>query len=173
MNKQALFKGKVPRNNHWPFDGKEFRKAMYFLSRLKKKFRPYSIKCLYNTQRNQCVSVKKECARKLFSGITKKGIATSKRFWKKFKSFFANEGCLAKIFPQLIIWMNTTLILVKKQVITPNVLKRGCIFEYIFWTTTDKVTKHGQMIDINNGNNFQESFEQLEGLGLSSKFFLI
>ena len=34
----------------------------------------------------------------------------------------------------------------------------GCIFEYIFWTTTHEVIKRGQLIDINKGNNFQESF---------------
>ena len=31
----------------------------------------------------------------------------------------------------------------------------GCIFEYIFWTTTHEVTKLGQLIDISKDNNFQ------------------
>ena len=31
----------------------------------------------------------------------------------------------------------------------------GCIFEYIFWTTTHEVTKRSQLIDIRKGNNFQ------------------
>ena len=46
--------------------------------------------------------------------------------------------------------------------VTPWVLvhETGCICEYIFWTTTHEVTKLGQLIDINKGNNFQESFEQ-------------
>ena len=39
----------------------------------------------------------------------------------------------------------------------------GYIFEYIFWTTTHWVTKRGQLIDINKGNDFQESFEQFGG----------
>ena len=34
----------------------------------------------------------------------------------------------------------------------------GCIYEYIFWTKTHSVTKLGQLIDINKGNNFQEFF---------------
>ena len=49
----------------------------------------------------------------------------------------------------------------------------GCIFEYIFWNTTHKVTKLGQLIDICKGNNFQESFEEFRGLGLSSRSFSI
>ena len=51
--------------------------------------------------------------------------------------------------------------------------ERGCIFDYIFWTTTHEVTKHGQLIDINKGDNFQELFEQFGGLGLSSRSFII
>ena len=30
-----------------------------------------------------------------------------------------------------------------------------CIYEYIFWTTTQEVTKLGQLIDISKGDNFQ------------------
>ena len=44
----------------------------------------------------------------------------------------------------------------------------GCVFEYIFWTTTHKVTKLGQLKDICKGNNFQESLEKFGGLGLVS-----
>ena len=40
-------------------------------------------------------------------------------------------------------------------------------FWYIFWTTTHKVNKPAQLIDISKGNNFQESFEQFGGLELS------
>ena len=36
-----------------------------------------------------------------------------------------------------------------------------------------KVTKLGQLIDICKGNNFQETFEQFRGLGLSSRSFSI
>ena len=39
-------------------------------------------------------------------------------------------------------------------------------FQYIFWITTDEITKLGQLIDISKGNNFQQSFEQFGGLGL-------
>ena len=46
-------------------------------------------------------------------------------------------------------------------------------FLNIFWTTTDLVTKLGQLIDINKSNNFQESFQQFGGLELSSRFFSI
>ena len=49
----------------------------------------------------------------------------------------------------------------------------GCIFEYIFRTTTHKVTKLGQLIDVNKGNYFQESFEQFGELGLSSRILSI
>ena len=35
----------------------------------------------------------------------------------------------------------------------------GCIFEYIFWNTTHKITKLDQLLDISKDNNFQESFE--------------
>ena len=38
---------------------------------------------------------------------------------------------------------------------TKSVHETRCIFEYIFWTTTHKVTKLSQLIDINKGNNFQ------------------
>ena len=31
----------------------------------------------------------------------------------------------------------------------------GCIFEYMFWTTTHEVTKLSQLTDICEGNNFQ------------------
>ena len=41
------------------------------------------------------------------------------------------------------------------------------------FSTTHDVTKLGQLIDINKGNNFQESFEQFGGLGLSSRSFSI
>ena len=34
-------------------------------------------------------------------------------------------------------------------------------------------TKLSQLIDISKGNNFQESFKQFGGLGLSSRSFLI
>ena len=34
----------------------------------------------------------------------------------------------------------------------------GCIFEYIFWTTTHEPTKLGELIDIGKGNNIQEFF---------------
>ena len=47
----------------------------------------------------------------------------------------------------------------------------GCIFEYIFWTTTHYITKHIQLIDISKGNNFQESLEQFWGLELSPRPF--
>ena len=47
----------------------------------------------------------------------------------------------------------------------------GFIFEYIFWTTTHKVNKIGQLIDISQGNNFHKSFEQFGGLGLHSRFY--
>ena len=40
----------------------------------------------------------------------------------------------------------------------------GCISEYIFRTTTNWVTKLGQLIDKNKGNNFHGSFEQFGGL---------
>ena len=33
------------------------------------------------------------------------------------------------------------------------------------------MTKLGQLIDVNKGNNFHESFEQFKGLGLSSGSF--
>ena len=45
--------------------------------------------------------------------------------------------------------------------------------EYIFWTTTPYFTKLGQLIYINKDNNFQESFKQSGGLGLSSRSFSI
>ena len=48
------------------------------------------------------------------------------------------------------------------------VQETGCNFEYIFWTTTHKATKLGQLTDICKGNNCQESFEQFGGLELSS-----
>ena len=51
--------------------------------------------------------------------------------------------------------------------------KTGCIFEYIFRTTIHWVIYFDQLIDINKGNNFRESFEQFGGLGLSSKSFSI
>ena len=35
------------------------------------------------------------------------------------------------------------------------VLESRYIFEYIFWTTTHKVTKLGLLIDISKGNNFR------------------
>ena len=55
-----------------------------------------------------------------------------------------------------------------------SVRKTGCIFEYIFWTTTQpQVTKLGQLMDINKSNNFQELFKQFGGLGLSSRSFSI
>ena len=47
----------------------------------------------------------------------------------------------------------------------------GCIFEYIFWTTTHEVTKLDQLIDINKSSNFEESFEQFGGLELRSGSF--
>ena len=53
------------------------------------------------------------------------------------------------------------------------VLEIECIFKYIFWTTTHSVTILDQLIDINKGNTFQKSFEQFEGLGLSSRAFSI
>ena len=37
------------------------------------------------------------------------------------------------------------------------------------FSTTHDVTKLGQLIDINKGNNFQESSKQLGRLGLSSR----
>ena len=45
------------------------------------------------------------------------------------------------------------------------VQETGCIFEYMFWTTTHWVSKLGQVIDISKGNNLQESFGQFGGLG--------
>ena len=48
-------------------------------------------------------------------------------------------------------------------------MKQGAIFEYIFWSTTNKNLKLGQY----KGNNFQESFEQFGGLVLSSRYFSI
>ena len=45
----------------------------------------------------------------------------------------------------------------------------GSIFECIFWTKVHQVsTNLSQLTDISKGNNLQESFEQFEGLGLSS-----
>ena len=37
----------------------------------------------------------------------------------------------------------------------------GCIFEYIFWTSTHEPRKLGELIDICKGNNFQKSFGQI------------
>ena len=51
------------------------------------------------------------------------------------------------------------------------VLETGYIFEYIFRTTTHCITKLGQLIYISKGNNFQESFGQFGGLGLSPRPF--
>ena len=51
--------------------------------------------------------------------------------------------------------------------------KRWCIFKHIFWTTIHKVTKIDPLINVNKGNNFQESFEQLGGLRLRSRSFSI
>ena len=48
-----------------------------------------------------------------------------------------------------------------------------CIFKYIFWTTTHWVTKLGQLIDIRKVSNFHKSSEEFQGLGLTSRFFLI
>ena len=42
---------------------------------------------------------------------------------------------------------------------------------YLLKHTTHHITKLGQLKDINKGNNFQESFEQFGGLGLSSRSF--
>ena len=48
-------------------------------------------------------------------------------------------------------------------------MRQGCIFEYIFVTTTHQVTKLGILVDISKGNNFLESFEPFGRLGLSSR----
>ena len=40
-----------------------------------------------------------------------------------------------------------------------------CNFEYIFWTTTHKVAKLDQLIDINEGNNFKNLLNNLEDWG--------
>ena len=38
----------------------------------------------------------------------------------------------------------------------------GCIFQYIFWTTTFSVTKLGQLIDKSKSNPFTNSLDNLE-----------
>ena len=48
--------------------------------------------------------------------------------------------------PWLIIFTTSRWVLVHET---------RCIFEYVFWATTRKVTKFGQLIDISKSNNFQ------------------
>ena len=43
----------------------------------------------------------------------------------------------------------------------------GCIFEYIFWTTTHWPIKLGQLIDVSKGNIFLKNFEWFRGFGES------
>ena len=45
----------------------------------------------------------------------------------------------------------------------------GCILNHEYF----EVTKLGLLIEINNCNNFQESFEQFRGLGLNSRPFSV
>ena len=42
------------------------------------------------------------------------------------------------------------------------VQETGCIFQYIFWTTTFSVTKLDQLIDISKSNTFTNSLDNLE-----------
>ena len=48
---------------------------------------------------------------------------------------------------------------------------RYIFLNIFFWTTTNQVTKLGQLMNISQGNNFLESFEQFGRLGLSSSPF--
>ena len=45
------------------------------------------------------------------------------------------------------------------------VYETRCIFEYIFWTTTQEVTKLGQLIDKNKGDNFSNFLNNFEDWG--------
>ena len=45
------------------------------------------------------------------------------------------------------------------------VYETGCIFEYVFWTTTRQVAKLGQLIDINKEKRFRNHLNNLEDWG--------
>ena len=52
-------------------------------------------------------------------------------------------------------------------------MRQGASLYISFETQLIKATKLGQLIDMNNNNNFQESFKQFKRLGLSSRSFWI
>ena len=51
-------------------------------------------------------------------------------------------------------------------------MREGAFLTISFEPQLIKVTKLGQLIDIDKGNNFHGSFKQFGGLRLGSRFFL-
>ena len=69
---------------------KEFRKATYNRSRLRKKFRKVpteETEKLYRKQRNKCVAIRKKIIRNYFNKIANGNAVTNRNFWKTIKPF--------------------------------------------------------------------------------------
>ena len=81
-------------------------------------------------------------------------------FWVMPENTFGQSVC--RIFFFWLVWLVNLI---------PGFHGFIVLVEYVFWTTTHEVTKFAQLIDISNGNNFQESFEQFWGQVLGSSSF--
>ena len=97
VDRHALRKMKIQRENHAPFISKEMRKAIYARSRLRNNFYKNPSEENERTckrQRNLCVSFRRKAIKQHFSDTTSEGIVTNKGFWKRIKPFLTNKGCL-------------------------------------------------------------------------------
>ena len=76
---------------------KEFQKAIFTRSRLKKKRNknPTIINItVYKRQRNLCVSLRRKIIKSFLNNISKRAIITNKNFWTFTKPFLTKEGFL-------------------------------------------------------------------------------
>ena len=48
---------------------------------------------MFKTQRNKCVSLRKNCIKSYFQDVTKKSLVTNKSFWSFVKPFLTNKSC--------------------------------------------------------------------------------
>ena len=88
------------RGNQAPFMTKEFRKAIYNRSRLRKKFCKIlseENEKLYKKQRNKCFRIRKKSIRNYFNKIANGNLVTNRNFWKIMKPFLSNKGHLENV----------------------------------------------------------------------------
>ena len=89
LNKHALLKSRVIRENQAPLMNKELSKAIMKRSQLKTKYnktKQEAVRNAYKKQRNLCVKLKQYFVNKCQSWIM-----SNKNFWKTVKPFISNK----------------------------------------------------------------------------------